>query len=138
MAPLYDITGHPLLSEASLKVQAIPQKWLEFEELGEMLLGFDKSPVSEAQIPAVKRLLALQMNYQVELIGPGADPMVFIAQVQTRGGRSVTYRGASLAMPGLRSQVNSELNLSGWRKISSLRHGGTGATDEYGSGTKFP
>lgn len=87
---LYDVEGHPLLSEGAAELG--PTQLEAHANLAEILLGFDTFTAFTDTDPKYDKAaiaVALQVSYQVE---SGIDAFILIQQ--TRGSRSTTFRGA--------------------------------------------
>jgi hypothetical protein len=95
---LYPVAGHPLLSAAAAKLGA---EALEAQTLvAERLLGFTGTSFTDDDAIEAANANALQVSYQVAM---PADQSII--QSETRGSRSVTYRGATT---GVMAMVNAQ------------------------------
>lgn len=109
MAPRYDVTDHPLLSEdaAALTTEQLAEQNL----LAEDLLGFtDAALLTDPDTVArATRLIVLQVNYQVET---GIDASIYASQ--RRGQREIGYKpNLGLILPGLLDEVEALLEDEG-------------------------
>lgn len=110
MDPRYDVTDHPLLSEDAAALTA--EQLAEQNLLAEDLLGFTDAALltDPVTVDRAKRLIVLQVNYQVET---GVDAAVYAMKV--RGSRTAAYKADSedLVRPGLLDQVEELLDNEG-------------------------
>jgi hypothetical protein len=97
---LYPVTNHPLLSPAA---QQLTPEQLEAQTLvSERLLGLTGTYYTGTDAIEAANANALQVNYQVAM--PAEQSMILS---ETRGSRSVTYRGGQNTgiMPMVSSQA---------------------------------
>ncbi len=101
MAVRYDITGHPLLSEAAAVLGA--NELEAHTQVAERMLGvldLQEFPSTDRRYDDLRGALALQVSYQVE-----AGIEAFILAEHVRGARRETYRGASRKMSPVHPQA---------------------------------
>lgn len=116
--PLYDPSGHGLLSAAAARLEA--PVLAEHAELAEDLLGLGGTAFAGADAGAATRAVALQVSHQVEI---GID--AFVLSSSGRGARSKSYRDGDITVSPLAKRIVDRLippATSGtWAPVGSLR-----------------
>lgn len=117
--PLYDVSGHPLLSPGAAALGR--DELAEHNLLAEDLLSLAGTTFADEDAARATRAVALQVNYQVE---QGVDAAVY--DVTMVGSRMLNYRDGivhPIALELATLLINSTVSATttAWPAITSLR-----------------
>lgn len=99
----YDVTEHPLLSGKALALKAGDQGEEKLQALVEIAESYLQLNIGDLytgdQAILVEHFLALQVNWQIELMERGWEPMYVQSISSSHSAQSVTYRNFSIISP---------------------------------------
>lgn len=113
----YDLAEHPLLSAkaAALKEEVFAEQ----VALAAERLGVSETVFTGAALSRIKRYLALQLNWQLQV---PIEAFYKVQEASSASKQNTTYRsGISLVYPLALAGVQSVLGSGGWADCTSVR-----------------